>query len=156
AQQTIETCGAVHTRAWTAGAAGERMQPGRVLLEQVPRDAPFALRAAERTRRDHATEVAVALAALDQQQQPAGVLDVDLGADQRAHAGALRGLEEARRAVDAAAIGERQRVAADLRGPLDQVFRQRGAFEEAEGAAAAQLDVVRGGHDFALLSPRTG
>src|SRR5437667_137957 len=55
---------------------------------------------------------------------------------------AARGLEEARRAVDAARVGERQRVVAERCGTLDQILRQRGAGEEAERAPAAQLDVV--------------
>src|SRR5438552_1119901 len=67
-----------------------------------------------------------------------------------AEAGAARGLEEARRGVDAARVGERQRVVAERGGALDQILRQRGAGEEAERAPAAQLDVV--GHE-PLRSP---
>jgi hypothetical protein len=50
---------------------------------------------------------------------------------------------EARNPVEAVAIAERQGVVAELGGALDQVFGVRGRLEEGEGAAAAQLDVVR-------------
>src|SRR2546428_492038 len=81
-------------------------------------------------------------ALLDQEPEAAGARDRHLRADQGAETRAACGLEEARRAVDAARVGERQRIVAERGGTLDQILRQRGAGEEAERAPAAQLDVV--------------
>ena len=134
--------GGVGARERPVRAAGEAVQPGGVLLDLLPRRPRLALRAAGGGGGEQAAEVRVAGAVLDQQPERARVLDRDLGADERPHAGAPRGREEARRAVDAVAVGERERVVAERGGALDQVLRQRGAAQEAEGAAAAQLDVV--------------
>src|SRR6266704_1064769 len=125
-----------------SGAAGEAVEAGGVLLDLRPRDQRLALRAPERARGEEAAEVLVAGALLDQEPEAAGARDRHLRADQGAETRAARGLEEARRAVDAARVGERQRVVAEHGGAFDQILRQRGAGEEAERAPAAQLDVV--------------
>jgi hypothetical protein len=83
--------------------------------------------------------------------------DLELRADERAQTRRGGGLVEARRAVEPAAIGERQCVVAELRGALRQLLGIRGRLEEREGAATAQLDVVLagvGGHrpSFAFIS----
>ena len=110
------------------------------------------------TAREKTREIAIALARLDEEQQPAVrvAFEVDLGADQGAHTGCPRGLVEAGRAVEPAAVGESEDRVAELGRAIDQVLGVGGAFEEGEGAPAAQLDVVRsGGHGviFVFFSP---
>ena len=71
------------------------------------------------------------------------VFDGELGADEGTQAGAAGGLVEARHAVEAVAVGQGEGAMAELGGAVRQVLRVRGALQEGEGAAAAQLDVVR-------------
>ena len=48
---------------------------------------------------------------------------------------------EARRAVDAVAIEQRERRIAELGGALDERFGQRRALQKAEGGGGVKLDV---------------
>ena len=89
-----------------------------------------------------AREVAVALRRFDEQEQRAPGLERELRADERAQPRGPRGLVEARRAVEAAAIAEREGGVAELGRLQHQVLGVGGRLEEREGAAAAQLDVV--------------
>src|SRR5439155_24240932 len=145
AVQPIEVGRAARARERPLGAAGEAVEAAGVLLDLIPRDQRLTLRVPERARGEEPAEVAVAGAALDQEPELPRTRDRHLRADERADARAARGLEEARRAVDAAGVGECQRVVAERGGALDQILRQRGAGEEAERAPAAQLDVVSHG-----------
>ena len=58
-----------------------------------------------------------------------------------AQPGLLRGLVEARRAVDAVGVEQRERRIAERRRPLDERFGQRGALKKAERRRAVELDV---------------
>src|SRR5262249_36780854 len=112
-----------------------------VLLDLLPARERVALRPAGRRDGEEPAEVPVARAVLDQQPEGSRAGDRRLRADQRPHARAPGGGEETRRAVDAVPVAERERVVAERRGALDQVLGQRGAAQEAEGAATAELDV---------------
>ena len=68
-------------------------------------------------------------------------LDRQLGADDGAQAGLLRRLVEARRAVDAVGVEQRQRRIAERRRALDERFGQRGALEKAERGGGVEFDV---------------
>ena len=68
------------------------------------------------------------------------------GADDWCNAGGGRRFVEARRAVDAVAIEERERGIAERGGTVDERFRQRRALQKAERRRSVELD-VRGGHD---------
>src|SRR5213594_3223465 len=140
--QPPEVGGGVRPRERPLAPAGEAVEAARVRFHLLPAGARFALRPPEGARREEPAEVPVAVAVLDEQPEETSAVDCHLGPDQRPDAGAARGREEARRAVDAAAVRERERVVAECRRPIDQVLGQRGAGEEAEGAPAAQLDVV--------------
>ena len=61
--------------------------------------------------------------------------------DNRTNAGRQRGAMEARRAVHAVAIEQRQRRVAVIRRLVDQQFRQRGRFEKAEGGGGVKFNV---------------
>jgi hypothetical protein len=143
-------------RRQTGVAAGQGGESPGVLLELVPGGESVALLTARVAAGQQARQVAVAPGRLDQQQQGVvGLLrrgparggraagDADLGADDGAQSRGNGGLVEARNPVEAVAIAERQGVVAELCGALDQVFGVRCRLEEREGAAAAQLDVVR-------------
>ena len=59
-----------------------------------------------------------------------------------AHAGALGGLMEAWGTVHSVAVAEGEHRIAEPCRARDQIFRQGGAGQEAESAAAAELDVI--------------
>jgi hypothetical protein len=50
---------------------------------------------------------------------------------------------EARRAVDAVGVEQRERGIAERRRALDERFGERGALEKAEGGGGVELDVHR-------------
>src|SRR4029453_7978352 len=136
--------------------AGEAMQSCGMLLDLLPRGQGVALRTPRDGGREETAEIAIAGAVLDQQPERSRAGDRDLRADQCAHPGAPRRREETRRARDAGAGAARGGVVTQRRRALDQILGQRGAAQEAEGAATAKLDVVRGGgHDriFVFSSP---
>src|SRR5207247_4090070 len=134
--------GALRPRGRALAPAGEAAAAARVPFPLLRAGPPIALRPPERSRREEPAEVPVAVAVLDEQPEETSAVDCHLGPDQRPDAGAARGREEARRAVDAAAVRERERVVAERGRLIDQVLGQRGAGEEAEGAPAAEFDVV--------------
>jgi hypothetical protein len=131
---------------WAVVAAGETEETRGMLLDLVPRDAPLAFLAAERARGQEPAEIRVPGAALDQHVQRTHALDDDVRAHDRAHAGLLRRLEEARRTGEPVAVRERDRVVPERRGARDEVLGQRRAVEEGERAPTAQLDVVSHRH----------
>ena len=67
-------------------------------------------------------------------------------ADDRLDAQLAARLEEAHRAVDAAAVGDRERGHLELGGPQRQLKRMRAAVQEREVGVAVQLDVGRRHH----------
>ncbi len=146
ALQPIEVEGRLRSHQRPLRAAGEAVQPGGMLLELLPGRQGIALGTARRRGGEQAAEIRVAGAVLDQEGQDARIRDDDLRSHQGAHAGTARGGEEARRSVDAVTIAQGEGVVAECRRPLDQILRQGGAAQEAEGAPAAQLDVAGGGH----------
>ena len=122
----------------TAGAA----------VEIAERQRAFAFGRAQLHARDEAAEILPAVGGLDQHRErprreraPLGRGDGQLGADDGADAGGLRGLMEARRAVDAVAIEQRDRRIAERRRALDERFRQRRAAQERKGRRGMKLDV---------------
>jgi hypothetical protein len=135
--------------------AGQRDQPPRVLGQQRRRGARRIgfLKAVARPGEQPA-QVLVAGRVLDQQQQGRGVRQRHLGADQRANPGPPGRPEEAGRAVDAVAIGQRQRVHPGGGRRVDQILGQRRAVEKAERRSTAQLDIVRGAAHGRILPER--
>src|SRR5262249_59277840 len=105
------------------GAGGE-VEPRCMPLHLLPARLRLALFPSERGRGEEAAEMLVAGAALDQEPEMAGPRDPHLGADERPDARPPRRLEEARCAVDAVPIGERQRVVTESGGAVDQVLGQ--------------------------------
>jgi hypothetical protein len=163
AAEPIELGGCVGTGEWAVESPRETEEPAGMLVELRPRRERLTLGAPARRVGEQPAEITIAGARFDQQVEPPRTLERHVGADDRPHAGTPRGLKEARRAVDAVSIGERQRVVAAGGGALDQIFGKRCAMEKAEGAATAQLDVGRRRHDgldeatdwmFVFYSPR--
>ena len=108
-----------------------------------------ALRGAQLQTRDQPGEVAIAVAILDEHRQARAVVQRQLAADERADARVLRGPVEARRAVDAVAIDERQRRHLEPRGLAHERLRLLGAFEKRERGLRVQFDedvFTGGGH----------
>jgi hypothetical protein len=128
-------------------AARQGGEVGGVLLQFLPADPRLLLAAARVPAGQQAREVAVAARRLGQQQQGAagpGIRGIGGGlgdADLRAHEGAQPrgggGPVEARRPVEATAVGQGQGRVVELGGARHQVFGVGGGFEEREGAAAA-------------------
>ena len=119
-------------------AAGQRDHPARVPLEQLPVDAGLVVVALEVAEARELDQVPVALVVGGEQCQvrvalllrAAIVGDVDLAADHRLDAGALRRLEELHRAGHRAVIGERDRRHLELGRPRDEVRDPAGAVED--------------------------
>ena len=136
-------------------AAGDAVQSGRMLRDEVPREPRFALRPIERARRQQLAEIAIAVVIFDEQREPRlarirarriharelqsfdrrVVVDHDLGADDRLHSRLLRRAIKPRRAVDAVRVDERHRRNVLLRGVEDQILGQARAVEKRERAA---------------------
>ena len=113
-------------------------------FDLVPRDARLALRRVALRDGEQAREVAVARGRLDQElERPAR--DVrELGADDGAEPGLPGGGVEARDAVEAVPVGEREGFVPELGRARGEVLGVGRPVQEREGAAAAQLDVVAG------------
>ena len=136
-------------------AAGERDEPGRVPLEQLPVDARLVVVALEVAERAEVDEVAVALGRLGEQRQvrlPLLLLvpvvgDVDLAADDGLHALLLGRLEQVDRAGERAVVGERDRRHLQLRRPLRQLGDPAGPVEDRVLRMNVEMDERRGlGH----------
>ena len=125
-------------------AGGQRDEPAAEVRELHERHPALALLAAVVAQGEQPAEVLVALAVLAQERQGAGPLDFQLGPDERAHAGVARRRMEARRAVDAAHVGQPEDRVPCLGGRGGEVLGKRGSVQEAEGAARVQLDEVSG------------
>ena len=130
--------------------AGEHGQPARVRGQQIGgrvQRIRLLLPTIHFGGGDQLTEVLVAAPILDQQEDRRRPrCQRDLRADDGAQAGLARRREEAGRAVDAVAIGERQRVVTAGRRRRHQILRQRRAVEKTERRSAAQLDVIGSSH----------
>src|SRR5438445_3490787 len=107
------------------------------------RDAARFLASFRVPERQQAAEVLVSATVFAEQRDPAATLYVDLGADQRAHALAASDGVEARDAVETADVRQPEDAVSLGCGGMGQVFRQRGAAQEREGAAGVQLDILR-------------
>ena len=127
--------------------ARQRHEPAREALQHLEAQPPLALRDAVLHPRDEPAQVSVAALRLDQERQDASTVEAQLRPDDRPDAAGFRRLEEARRTGEAVAVDERHRVVAELRGPLDQVLRQRRPAQEREGRGGVELD----GHVFRFL-----
>jgi hypothetical protein len=68
-------------------------------------------------------------------------LDGQLRSDDGVQASLLRGFMEARGAVDAISVEQRERWIAERRRALDERFGQRGALKKAEGRRDVEFDV---------------
>ena len=88
-----------------------------------------------------AAEVGPAAGVLDQQRQMAPVVEVDLGAVDRAQPQRPGGDGELHRARDRVVVGQRQRLVAELQRGRDELIGQRGAVQEREGGVAVELGV---------------
>src|SRR5260370_34817489 len=95
-------------------------------FEQLGGNQRLALLASSLGGSEELAQVAVALAVLDQHQQPPA-REREVGPYQRAHAALFCLLVDARRAVKPIAVGERQRREAALRRPRPPAPTQRGA-----------------------------
>src|SRR5262249_42837828 len=146
ALQPIEMDSRLRPYEGSLGTTGEAVQPSGMLLHLLPGGQRIAFGTARRGGGEQAAEIRVAGAVLDHERQGARVRDDDLRSHQGAHADTPCGGEEARRSVDAVTIAQGERVVAERRRPFDQVLRQGGAAQEAEGAPAAQLDVAGEDH----------
>ena len=142
-------------------AAGDAVQSGRVLRDEIPREPRFALRPVERAGSEELAEIAIAVVIFDEQRKPRlarirarriharelqsfdrhVVVDHDLGADDRPDSRLLRRAVKPRRAVDAIRVDERHRRNVFLRGVEDEVLGQTGAVEERKRARGAHLRV---------------
>jgi hypothetical protein len=67
--------------------------------------------------------------------------DRQLGADDRAEAGLLRGLVEPGRAIDAVGVEQRQRRIVECGSALDERFGKRCTLQKAEGRRGVEFDV---------------
>ena len=81
---------------------------------------------------------------LDEQSQTIGS-DGDLGSDEGPEAGLSGGPVEAGDARDTVAIGQGQGGHLEGGSRFDQLFGVAAGFEEGEGAARAELDIILGG-----------
>src|SRR5260221_4464184 len=131
-------------------AACEAVQPGRVLLDELPREARLSFRPVLRAGSEKLAEVPVALAVLDEEAESGAVIGMlciaavfkhQFSADERPDTCLLRRHEEARRSIDAIALDEghgRNVVRCCMR---DEVLRERGGVEEGEGGCRSELSV---------------
>ena len=126
---------------------GQGEEPLARPVQHLEAQPPLALRNARLHARDQPAQVAVALLRLDEQRQGPASLEAQLGPDDRPHAARSRRLEEARRAREAVAVDERERVVSQLGRPLHQVLGQRRPAQERKGRSGVKLDE----HDFRLL-----
>ncbi len=141
-------------------APHERHEAARHAVEVPERERARPLRRGELHPRDEATEIPVpVLGFAEDGQRPAsfkalgrtprtalrplaraGGANRQLRPDDRADAGGQRGLVEARCAVNAVAIEERECGIAELGGPVDERFRQRRALEKTERRGRVEFD----------------
>ena len=135
-------CGSVTSR--RARHGDQRDEPRCVRFDFVPRDAGFAFRGVALRDGQQTGEVAVALAGFDQELERAARGVRELGAHERAQAALYRRAVEARDAVEAVAVREREGPVAQLGRALGQILGVAGPVQEREGAPRAELDVVAG------------
>ena len=135
-------------------AAGQADEPLGVLGHLFGGGRPLALLRPQLVEADEAAEALVAGPVAGEQRPAPGALHRDLGPDVGPDPELLGRLVEARGAVDAVAVDERQRPHAVVGADLGHLLGQRGALEEAEGGAGVQLDVhgKRGGRPVFAFS----
>ena len=151
-------------------AAGQQVEPGRVLGQEIPGNARISLGPSAGGGRDQLAEVAIAGAVRGEEGEPrlgvhgtagerivrhqaegteassglpeAGlVLQHHLGAHQGLDSRLLRRLEEARRRVDAVGVHQGHGRQLQRRRPVHQILGERGAVEEREGGGGVELGV---------------
>jgi len=118
--------------------------PIGIRRDVVEREPPRALWRSDLHARDQPAEIAIAVAVLDEQRQPRAVGQRELAADQGPDPRVLRGPMQARGAVHAVAIDQRQRRHALARRRLHQRLRLLGALEKRERRLRVQLSEHRG------------
>ena len=141
-------------------AAGERDQPARVALEQLPVDARLRVVALEVAERAELDQVRVAGVRLGQERQVrvaararvAVVGDVDLAADDRLDPLVARRLVEVDRAGERAVVGERHRRHLELGRAGRERRDPARPVEDRVLAVDVQVDEV-GAHGGAILEP---
>src|SRR5205814_4397231 len=122
-----------------ARAAGEADETARRGYEILEADGGLALGRAELGPRDQPAEILPALAILDEHRQPRAVGECELAAHEWSDTRVDRGAMEARRAVDAVTVDERQRRHVTPRGLGHQRLRLIRALEKRERRLRVQL-----------------
>src|SRR6266511_1568070 len=143
--------------------AGERDQPRRVRLEQLPVDARLVVVALEEAEARELDQVPVAGVVGREQRHvriaralhAPVVRDVDLAADDGLDAGSLRGLEELHCTRHRAVVGERDGRHLELSGPLRQLRNAAGAVEDRVLGVDVQVDEGRRGRFRPSAEPGT-
>ena len=134
----------------TGQAAGQRDQACLVPLEQLPVDARLVVVALEIAEARELDQVRVALVVAREEGQVRVALllrlavlgDVDLAADDRLHAGALRLLEELDRTGEAAVIRQGDGRHLELGRPLDEVRNAARSVENRVLGVDVQMDEI--------------
>ena len=143
-------------------AAGERDQPRRVRLEQLPVDARLRVVALEVAERGELDQVRVAVVRLGEERQVrvaaragAAILgDVDLAAENRLHALLAGGLVEVDRTGERAVVGERDGGHLELRRAGRERRDPARPVEDRVLAVDVQMD-ERGAHERGMLLRRS-
>jgi hypothetical protein len=155
ADQTIQQAADAVSRKPQHLTPGQRNQTARALLELIERQRSLPLRRAQLHLRHQPAQVAVPLGGFHEHRQAVErargrvrplSIERQLGADNRPHACTQRGTMEARCAVDAVSIEQRERGITVPRRLVDERFRERRRFEKAEGGGGVELDV----HDVVI------
>ena len=123
-------------------AGGDRDEAVAEVCQLLERNPALALLAALVAEREQPAEVLVALPVLAEERERAGAFDVQLGADDGPEPCLLRGLVKARRAVEAAHVGEAEGRVSRFGGGGGEVLGQGRGAQEGERRAGMQLDVV--------------
>ena len=143
-------------------AAGERDEPGRVAVEELPVDARLVVVALEEAARDELDQVRVALVRLGQKREVrepalelrAVVRDVDLAADNRLDS-LLSGLPvQLDGARQRPVVGERDGRHVELGGPLRQVRDPARPVEDRVLGVDVKVDERRVGHGPPIVPTR--
>ena len=126
------------------GIAGEGDEAFREFREVVPAGGGGESGAAEFCLGEEAAEVAVPGTVGDEQREGRTVGEGEFAADEGADAVVATSVVQARRAVHAVAVAERECGQAEGGGLGGEVLRQAATAEKAERAPGVQFDVARG------------
>ena len=134
-----------------------------MLPQVISRDTAVGLWVGRVPSGEQTTQITVARAILGQEQDPTACrgwialapglslpVQGDARSDQSPQAMLFRSLMKTRCSVDTVGVGEDERSVAELGCTLDQVLRERGPFEEAEGTSHPELDIGGMRHGFSL------